>query len=61
MTDEMMALLSAFFLYHGDATWGWWFAWGLIWFLFVLRLIGKARAQKVKDVNDALKYWKGKE
>jgi hypothetical protein len=26
----MIALLVAFFLYHGDAGWGWWVAWALI-------------------------------
>jgi len=60
MTDEMMGLLSAFFLYHGDATWGWWFVWGLICFLYVLQSIGKAKRQRDQDIKDALGYWSGK-
>lgn len=60
MTSEMIALLTAYFLYHGDAGWGWWFVWGLIFCLYVLQSIGKARMQRQKEISDIVKYWENK-
>ena len=64
MQSEMLAILTAFFLYHGDATWGWWFAWGLTCCLYVLQEIGKARkemqAKLEKEIEEQRIYWEGK-
>lgn len=60
MTDKMMALLTAYFLYHGDATWGWWFVWGLVLCLYGVQEIKKAKAKMAQEIEAELKYWEGK-
>ena len=60
MQSEMLAILTAFFLYHGDAGWGWWFVWGLVLFLYGVREIGKVRAKLEKEIEEQRIYWEGK-
>lgn len=60
MINEMLALLTAFFIYHGDATWEWWFAWGLMCFLYVLQSIGRAKRQRALEIEEQRRYWEGK-
>ena len=56
----MLAILTAFFLYYGDAGWGWWFVWGLVLCLYGVREIGKARERLEKEIEAERKYWEGK-
>ena len=60
MQSEMLAILTAYFLYHGEAGWGWWFVWGLVVCLYGVREIGKAKKQKAKEIEEARIYWEGK-
>ena len=60
MQSEMLAILTAFFLYYGDAGWVWWFVWGLVLCLYGVREIGKARERLEKEIEAERKYWEGK-
>ena len=60
MESEMLALLTAFFLYHGDATWGWWFVWGLVCSLYVWQAWGNAKKKAEKEIEEQRIYWEGK-
>jgi hypothetical protein len=60
MQSEMLAILTAFFLYHGDAGWGWWFVWGLVLCLYGVREIGKVRTKLEKEIEEQRIYWEGK-
>jgi Ca2+/Na+ antiporter len=60
MQSEMLAILTAFFLYHGDAGWVWWFAWVLTCCLYVWLSIGRARKQAQEEIEEQRIYWEGK-
>lgn len=60
MQSEMLAILTAFFLYHGDAGWGWWLAFVLVCFLYILQEIGKAKKAMAKEIEEQRIYWEGK-
>jgi len=60
MQNEMLAILTAFFLYYGDAGWVWWFVWGLVLCLYGVREINSVWNEKQKAIAEALKYWEGK-
>jgi hypothetical protein len=60
MQSEMLAILTAYFLYHGDAGWVWWFVWGLVLCLYILQEIEEARQRQRKKIEEQCKYWEGK-
>ena len=60
MQSEMLAILTAFFLYHGDAGWGWWCVYVLVCFLYISLEIRNAKKKMAKEIEDSLKYWEGK-
>ena len=60
MQSEMLAILTAYFLYHGDAGWGWWCLFVLVCFLYILQGINKACKQQADDVAESLAYWEKK-
>jgi hypothetical protein len=60
MQGEMTALLTAYFLYYGDASWVFWLVWGLVCFLFILHEIGRVRKQRAKEIEEQRIYWEGK-
>jgi hypothetical protein len=60
MQSEMLAILTAYFLYYGDASWVWWFVWGLVLFLYILQEINEARQTKQKEIEEQRIYWEGK-
>ena len=60
MQSEMLAILTAYFLYYGDASWVWWFVWGLVLFLYILQEINEARRTKQKEIEEQRIYWEGK-
>jgi len=60
MQSEMLAILTAYFLYYGDASWVFWFVWGLVLCLYGLQEIGKVRAKTAKEIEEQRIYWEGK-
>jgi hypothetical protein len=60
MQSEMLAILTAFFLYHGDAGWVWWSVYVLVCALYISLEIKNARKKMAQEIEDSLKYWEGK-
>ena len=60
MQSEMLAILTAFFLYHGDAGWGWWSVFALVCALYIWLEIGKARKKMAEEIEESRIYWEGK-
>jgi hypothetical protein len=60
MRSEMLALLTAFFLYHGDAGWAWWCLFVLVCFLYIVQEIDEARKKTAKEIEEQRIYWEGK-
>jgi hypothetical protein len=56
----MLALLTAFFLYHGDAGWAWWCLFVLVCFLYIVQEIDEARKKTAKEIEEQRIYWEGK-
>ena len=60
MQSEMLAILTAFFLYHGDAGWVWWSVYVLVCVLYILQEIGRAKKQMAQEIEESRIYWEGK-
>lgn len=60
MQSEMLTILTAFFLYHGDAGWVWWFAFVSACCLYILREIAEAKRKLAKEIEEQRIYWEGK-
>jgi len=60
MQSEMLAILTAYFLYHGDAGWGWWCVFVLVCFLYGVQEVSRIRKQMANDVAESLAYWEKK-
>lgn len=60
MQSEMLAILTAYFLYYGDASWVFWLFWVLTCCSYVWLSIGRAKENLEKEIEEQRIYWEGK-